>query len=150
MSEEVMRPFVQVAAICQSMLKEATGHVSLIRLMDRVAFGGPGAEMQPQPLNQLSLIVILKSGAMRGKYKWSIVAETPSGKRIPGHEMPALFEGDERGIALATPIMIVAEEEGLYWFDVIVEKELLTRIPLRVMYQQMQPPPGMGFQSKTD
>jgi hypothetical protein len=29
----------------------------------------------------------------------------------------------------------VADVEGLYWIDVLFEGELLTRMPLRVLYQ---------------
>jgi hypothetical protein len=80
----------------------------------------------------------------------TIVPETPTGKRLPGPEVTVLFEGDERGVALILPVGIVAEEEGLYWFDVILEGDTLTRIPLRVMYQKIQqqgtpfPPPQAG------
>jgi hypothetical protein len=145
MSEELMRPFVQVAAICQMPLVEQGGALSVIRIIDRVPIKGATDVMQPQPLFQLHMVVVLKSGPMRGKYKWNIVAVTPSQKRIPGPEMSALFDGDERGIALVQPVGLVAEEEGLYWFDVMLEGELLTRIPLRVMYEQIRPMQGMHF-----
>ena len=148
--DEIMRPFVQVATICQMPMQEANGSLSLIRIMDRLAVPGLTDEMPPTPLAQLHIVVILKSGPMRGKYKWSIVAETPSRKRILGQEMTALFEGEERGVALISPVAVIAEEEGLYWFDVIVEQELLTRIPLRVMYQKMPGFPGMPFPPRTD
>jgi hypothetical protein len=144
--DEAMRPFVQIATICQSPLQETSGFLSLIRIVDRVPVGGLTDDMPPQPLNQLFIVVVLKSGPMRGKYKCSIVPETPSRKRLPGLEMNVLFEGEERGIALVSPLTIVAEEEGLYWFDVILEQDLLTRIPLRVMYQKLQQQPGMPFQ----
>ena len=143
MSEHSMRPFVQVAAICQAPMQETNGLFSLIRIMDRVPIGGITDEMQPQPLNQLSLVVILKAGEMKGKYTLSIIPQTPSGQRLPPLQMPVLFEGDERGVVLCTPLGLVATEEGLYWFDVSIEKEVLTRIPLRVMYQKVQPMLGL-------
>ena len=144
MAEQSFRPYVQVAAICQTALQEPTGFLSLIRLIDRLPVAGTTDEMQPQPLNQLVLVIVLKSGAMKGKYNIKVVPETPSGKRLPGPQLGVLFEGDERGVAAILPLGIVAEEEGLYWFDVMLEQDLLTRIPLRVMYQKMQP--GIPFQ----
>lgn len=145
MAEQAMRPWVQIATVCAAPLQEANGTLSLIRIMDRVPVVGTTEEMKPQPLNQFALVVILKSGAMKGKYHLRIVPETPSGKRLNGPTMTILFEGDERGVAAVMPIPIVAEEEGLYWFDVFIEQDLLTRIPLRVMYQKIQPVPGMNF-----
>jgi hypothetical protein len=111
--------------------------------MDRVPIQGLTDDMQPQPLMMLSLVVILKAGEMSGKYMLSVVPQTPSGKRLPALQMPALFERDERGVMLCTPLALVATEEGLYWFDVMIEQDVLTRIPLRVMYQKVQPNPGI-------
>jgi hypothetical protein len=144
MAQEAPRPYVQVAAIVQSPIQENSGFLSLIRLIDRLPVAGITEEMQPQPLNQLAMVVVLKSGAMKGKYNIKIVPETPSGKRLPPIQLSVLFEGEERGVAAIFPVGIVAEEEGLYWFDVMLEQDLLTRIPLRVMYQKMQP--GIPFQ----
>jgi hypothetical protein len=147
MPEQPMRPFVQIATICGAPLQEANGSLSLIRILDRIPVMGTTEDMRPQPLNNFALVVILKSGAMKGKYHLKIVPETPSGKRLDGPVMTVLFEGDERGVAAVMPVPLVADEEGLYWFDVFIEQELLTRIPLRVMYQKIQPIPGMNFQA---
>jgi Family of unknown function (DUF6941) len=146
MPEHPMRPFVQVACVCQAALQETTGLFTVVRILDRIPVQGVTEEMQPQPLNTLSLIVILKSGEMSGKYTLSVTPQTPSGKRLPSMQMPALFERDERGVVLCVPLMLVATEEGLYWFDVTIEQDVLTRIPLRVMYQRIQPIPGIQFQ----
>jgi hypothetical protein len=143
---ESMRPFVQIATVCRMFLNDTSGSVSIIQIMERVLIHGLTDEMQHTPLGQLAIVVILKSGEMRGKWNWSITTETPSKKRLPGPQMSALFEGDERGVMFASPIGLVAEEEGLYWFDVMLEQALLTRIPLRVIYQKVQPIPAAGLQ----
>ena len=70
-----------------------------------------------------------------------MVPVTPSGKQLPPIvETNALFEGDERGTITAGPLPLIATEEGLYWFDVYVEEDLLTRIPLRLIYQRLPMP----------
>jgi hypothetical protein len=148
MTEHTMRPYVQVAAICQVPLAESNGCFSLIRIMDRVAFHGPTDAMPQQSLGAYSLVVILKAGEMSGKYTLKVVPRTPSGKELQGLQVPALFERDERGVILSVPLGLVVEEEGLYWFDVMIEQDVLTRIPLRVLYQKVpilgiqQPPTG--------
>ena len=56
---------------------------------------------------------------------------------MPSLSFPMLFEGDdERGNALVAPVAFVVEQEGLYWFDVYLNEELVTRMPLRIAYQQ--------------
>ena len=147
MPEQPMRPHVQVAAICQVALVEANQFLSIVRIIDRVPLQGFTPHMQPQPLHNFFLVVVLKSGAMRMKCQMKIVVETPTGSTQQILETAVLFEGDERGVQMLTPLAYIAQEEGLYWFDVILEpNDLLTRIPLRVMYQKIQPMPGMPFQ----
>ena len=75
---------------------------------------------------------------MRGKATLKVVPNTPSGAQMPASETSVLFEGEERGVAFVTPMGFVANEEGLYWFDVLINDVRLTRIPLRVIYQKIR------------
>jgi hypothetical protein len=145
--DSVSGPFVNVACICQTPLQEAAGNISLIRIMDRVGIVGTTPQMQPQPLQNLALVVILRSGSLGENHVVKIKPLTPTGTELPAMEMTVLFEGNDRGPAIILPVSLVATEEGLYWFDVYLEEQLLTRIPLRVIYQRVQafpfqqPPP---------
>lgn len=141
-----MRPFVQVACICQTPIQEVNGYMTVVRIMDRIAIPGFTPTMPPTPLQNLCLLLILKAGLLRETHSIRVVPVTPSGKSLPAIvETNALFEGDERGTITAVPVPLVVNEEGLYWFDVFVEEDLLTRIPLRLIYQRLpmpiQPPP---------
>jgi hypothetical protein len=146
MSEEELRsprPWVQLAAFCQVALTEGTGHLSVIRFIDRWVVAGVAQEMQPTNI-QLTMAVILKSDQMKGQYRLSLQFHTPSHQTTKGPEFPALFEGDDRGVQLVLPMGIVAAEQGLYWFDILIEEEVVTRVPLRVLYQRVHLPPGAG------
>ncbi len=136
------RPWVQVAAICHTGLIENTGQLSVIRITDRVAVAGTTPEMQPQPL-QLTMIVLLKSGDMHGQYNVRIRCNSPQGKETMGPGIMFFFEGGDRGVQTILPLAMVATEQGTYWFDVMLEEEVLTRVPLTVLYQRIQLPPGM-------
>jgi hypothetical protein len=136
------RPWVQIAAICHTALIENTGQMSVIRVTDRIAVAGTTPEMQPQPL-QLTVAILLKSGEMRGQYNVRIRCTSPQGQETLGQEIMFLFEGGDRGVQVVLPMAMVATEPGTYWFDVLVEGELLTRMPLTVLYQRIQLPPGM-------
>jgi hypothetical protein len=120
------------------------GMLSIIRIVDRFPLAGTTDQMQPQPLHNLWLVLVLKSGEMKGvKCMLKITPFTPSGKKLPSAEVGVLFEGDERGTLSMSPLAVIAEEEGLYWFEISVENSVLTRIPLRVMYQKIPMMPGM-------
>jgi hypothetical protein len=143
MPEELGGPFVAMAVICDRVLQESGGVLSLIRVVDRFFVSGPPKEMPPI---SGTLVIALKSGFQRGKMYIKVRPRTPSGKALPEQEFPVLFEGDDRGIGIVAPFALVVDEEGLYWFDVFAEENLVTRIPMRVVYQrlaqtQTAPPP---------
>jgi hypothetical protein len=140
-NEDIGGPFVQIACICQTVLQEANGAPSLIRIQDRIGVAGPADAMQPQPFHHLALVVVLKSGTLREMHKLTIQPISPTGQKLQKVESQVLFEGDDRGVILAMPVPLVATEPGLYWFDVLVEESVATRIPLRVIYQKIPTPP---------
>lgn len=136
------RPWVQVAAICHTALLENTGQMSVIRITDRIAVAGVTPQMQAQPI-QLTMAISIKSGEMHGQYNIRIRVTSPQGQETMGQEIMFLFEGGDRGVQSVIPIAMVITETGTYWFDVLLEEEVLTRVPLTVLYQRMQLPPGM-------
>ncbi len=140
----IYRPFLHVATFCEKVLHEGDGVNSLIRMVDRFNVQGISDEMQPVAL-QFMLYVSFKSGFMRGKQKISIRPKSPKGEDLPSMDIPVLFEGDDdRGPALQIPIGWVVQEEGLYWWDLYLNDELVTRMPLRVDYQRVSmPTPGI-------
>jgi hypothetical protein len=93
--------------------------------------------MPPLPVN-ITLLVVLKAGSARGRHQVRITMEAPSGEQMPQEAtLPVLLEGEERGVNLVLNLGFQAEQEGLYWFDVHFgdQNVLLTRVPLRIVYQ---------------
>jgi hypothetical protein len=132
-------PYLQMAVICERVLQEQDGVLSVIRVVDRLIQSaiGPGVseQMAPFPVNLTGLIV-LKAGEARGRYRVTVTLELPSGQQAPAQiELPVLLEGEDRGVNLVIQLGFQAEQEGLYWFNVDFEGTQLTRMPLRVVYQ---------------
>ena len=138
-------PHLQAALIAERVLQEQDGVITPIRVIDRVMMSIlPDAEL-PAAAEKLVLLVTLKSGGARGSYTLTVRLENPSGTEIPFIPPATVFlEGEERGVALIVPFAFSPEEQGLYWFDVYFENERLTRVPLRAMFQRLQPPPAVG------
>ncbi len=88
-------------------------------------------------LFSLNAFISFKSGSARGRHTVKLRIETPSGLKLPEQLLPVLFEGEDRGVNLMLGINIVVDQEGVYWFDVLLEDVLLTRIPLRILYQRI-------------
>lgn len=130
-------PHLAIAVVCEKVLQEQDGVLSIIRVIDRVTVSAVGAdapkEMPPTNLS-FFVVVALKSGAARGRHTLALRPESPSGQQLGTMELPVHFEGEERGANVVANFILSADEEGLYWIDVLFADELLTRVPLRVLY----------------
>lgn len=134
-------PYLHTAVFCDRVLREADGIVSLIRIVDRWTVAGP-AEQMATTLIQTNLAILMKSGTYQGAAKIQVTPTSPSGVEMASLQLPVNFEGDDdRGVAIALPIAFPVQEPGVYWFDIQISGRSLTKIPLRVLYQQiaMQP-----------
>lgn len=133
-------PYLIAAVICEKVLQEKDETISIIRMIDRVTLTAPASAspetLPPIPLN-LNAFISFKSGSARGRHTVKFRTETPSGIKSPEQLLPVLFEGEDRGANLILNLNIVIDQEGVYWFDVFLEDRLLTRIPLRVLYQRI-------------
>jgi hypothetical protein len=131
-------PHLAVAVVCEKPLQEQDGVLSIIRIIDRVIVSASGPDVpDTMPPTQLSffMVVTLKSGAARGRHTLRLRPEDPSGAQLNALEVPIHFEGEERGANVVVQFNLNAELEGLYWIDVLFGEDVMTRIPLRVVYQ---------------
>jgi hypothetical protein len=131
-------PYVQLAAFCERVLTEQDGVNSLIRIVDRIYPLVQAEEGSPPPTPyNLTAVIGLKSGRARGNHQLTLRPEAPSGLRLPEFSVSVLFEGEDRGINVLIPLAVPTDQEGLFWFDVLVDQQLMTRIPLRVVHRTL-------------
>lgn len=131
-------PYVQLATFCEKVLQEPDGVVSIIRAIDRIIVTAPagGPRELPEGVLNTTLAVMLKADDARGRHPVAISGEQPDGTQLPAQTFDVMFEGEERGVNLLLNMGLTVIE-GLYWFEVHVNHVLLTRVPLRVMYQRI-------------
>ena len=135
-------PWLAAALLCEKVIEDKEGTLSLIRIIDRVtttAVGqGTPSEMPPTPIT-VTLVAAFKSGSARGRSDFRIDAEAPTGLRTPlAQALSIIFEGEDRGANLIINLNFTAQHEGLYWFDLFLDDKLVTRVPLRVVYQRQE------------
>src|SRR5438067_13911767 len=92
--------------------------------------------MPPLLINAWAVIMI-KAGQARGRQTLKLRPEAPSGFQLPEVSLPVLLEGEDRGVHAILSLSFQAASEGLYWFDALLEDRLLTRLPLRVVYEAL-------------
>jgi len=132
-------PYLSGAFLCEKALHEADGVNSFIRMVDRWTVTGP-TEGMPATAIQATLVVVFKSGIHRGAGEIVITPRTPSDIRLPPMNVPVHFEGDEdRGVTLILPMAFPVQEAGLYWFNVSLDGQSFSEIPLRVIYHRVAP-----------
>lgn len=136
-------PHIQLAAFCENVIEDRSGVLSLIRVVDQWTISAQGPTVPdhlPPGMIAIKCIITLKSGEARGRQKLELVPELPSGQRMdPVASVPVNLEGGHRGTNIVMDLQYQVEQEGTHWFDVILnENQLLTRMPLTVIYQPMQ------------
>lgn len=135
-------PYLNAGLICEKVLQERDGVLSIIRAIDRITIaamsaGTPAPETMPPSNVALTLVLILKSGLFKGTAAVRLGIYSPSGQAMGESSTDVFFEGDDRGINLVSPMQMQVEEDGLYWVEVSCGDQLLTRIPFRVIYQRI-------------
>jgi hypothetical protein len=145
-------PYLSYAVICEKVLNEQDGVLSLIRLIDRVTVrvvtpsGAevPAALLPPAPPIPITFVVGLKSGDYTGTVPVKVRIEAPSGYQWPEFETSAELRGEEAGANVVLPMQFPALDEGVHWFVVEVSGEVVTRVPLRIIKDVVSStvPPG--------
>jgi hypothetical protein len=132
-------PYVQVAALCERVLTEADGVLSLIRIVDVInhtARGPDPPREMPEVHYPLSLVLTLKSGTTRGRHDVTITPELPSGETLRPFTTTVQMEGEGKGANIVAAMDIPYTLEGLYWFNIKFDEKVLTRLPLQVRYSR--------------
>ena len=131
-------PFLAAALICERVLQEKDNVLSIVRVIDQLTHTLVGPAMPdelPKISYNLTFYLAFKSGRARGRQGVALVMEDPSGMRKRVFTQSIQLEGENRGANLIVQSNITFNLEGVYWFDVLLEDQLLTRMPFKVMYQ---------------
>lgn len=137
------RPYLTAAFLCEKVLQEKDGSVSAIRIVDRMTYRVEGLPtgLDLRPAIPLSFLIAIKSGPVTGTHTVKLLVEKPNGdrKEVFSHLME--FIGREQGQNFIVNFALGTEQDGLYWFDVVFDEEVLSRTPLTVEQQPSQTPP---------
>jgi hypothetical protein len=141
------KPFLASAFFCERLVEEKDGVISVMRIVDTLTITQfllatptpvpviPVDQQSMPPIgSQILIFVSFKSGDAKGKYFCQLFVVTPDGKRDPITEKsPMIFLGKEHGVNMRVNVP-VPTQEGLYWFEVMVDGSLVTKMPLRIRH----------------
>ena len=134
-------PHLSLAVLCQKVLEDTPGVLGLLGIFDCLTLHpkSPDAAETPKTVLTVLAAVGFRSGDFTGIGRVKIVGTSPSGDAIAEVTTPVAFQGNEQGCVTQAPIALPVDGEGLYWFDVYLDKKRVTRIPLRIKYQFGEP-----------
>ncbi len=137
-------PFLCAALLCEKLLLEQDGVSSAIRVIDRVTrtAAGPRPPEEMESFEyEVTLVVILKAGWTHGSHPLRIEMIRPPGETQVILQQTVFFDGGEdRGVNVVSRMRLQLSQEGLYWFEVFLGSRMLTKIPMRVVYQRVFTP----------
>ncbi len=90
----------------------------------------------PPGILKFTLFLMFRGGPAIGFKKLVIRGLSPSGKTLIEFPRELEFFGDERASIVDVQIQMSVTDEGLYWFEVHLDGNLETRVPLRVRYRR--------------
>ena len=129
-------PYIQAALLCEKILQEADGSLSIIRIADKLGYRVEGFPPGYKPAIVLTGLVALKSGPIVGDHAVKVVVENPAGERKEILSTPFKFLGKDHGQNIILNLAIGIAQDGIYWFDVFCDEDLLTRIPLIIAQER--------------
>jgi len=148
---EKPRPYLTAALFCERVLQEKDESITVVRIADKINYGvqfippvGVTAQSPPLPMKpviDIQGLISIKSGPVTGDHALKIVTERPDGQRRDVATHPVKLLGKDHGVSLILHLGLIAELDGLYWFDVLFDDEVLTRVPLIII---PAPAPGQA------
>lgn len=138
-------PFVAVACFCENILKDKDDVASAIRIVDTYFLPPlPEGVTLPEGLHGvivLNGLILLKSGDVTGPGTISFIMNKLDGEKVelsPAGGWPVVMNGGVHGVNVRVQVPLGVKNFGTYWFDVLWNGEVLTRMPLRL--QQAENP----------
>lgn len=134
------KPLLAAALFCDKVLERNDGVISAINVLDTyTALITPDALAHPDQRIPVSLKVLLvfKSGDATSERTLKLVLRIPTGKRKTIFEKNLPFKGGEQGVNIKVDFRLEIKTQGVYWMDVVVDDARLTRMPLKVVFQEM-------------
>jgi hypothetical protein len=137
---EKLLPYIQAALLCEKVLQETNGSLSIIHIADKLEYRAEGYPPGYKPAIILTGLLALKSGPVVGNHAVKVVVENPVGERREISSTSFEFLGKDHGQNIILNLTLGIAQDGIYWFDVFFDEDLLTRIPLIVAQGQEQKP----------
>jgi hypothetical protein len=139
------RPFLAAAFLCERVLIEKDDVLTIVRIVDTLTVSIP-ANIPPgtKPVIQMTGLVSFKKaapGVEAERHTAELRVRLPSDKDQPTSTMDFVFKPDDvAGANLIVNMQLAVEEFGLYRLAVLLDGELMTQIPFKLLEKPADSP----------
>ncbi|MBI1901003.1 MAG: hypothetical protein HYS13_07820 [Planctomycetia bacterium] len=132
-------PFLTMAVLCERVLTDKDEVVSLIRIVNKFTIRGPWPSMPPGAVES-TMAIGFRRGDAPAKHYVRIACYDPGGKHLTEVTKDFKFPKPEpdAGQNLFVNLRLAVEKTGRYWFHVMLDGKLVTKMSMQVVYQQTQ------------
>ena len=139
--EQPLEPRLRIGALCERVLEEKDGALTLIRLIDRVVITAEGTDVPRElPPGQIPLTALMSWINGLGNYEAKIRVDFPDGNSFESPTLPFYLDSLDKVQNLILRLVLPVKRQGVYWFNFVLGDETKSRIPLRVLYQRKELP----------
>lgn len=131
-------PYVKSAVFVNQVIEGKDNVLTLVRVIDRLTTSASGQsvpEEMPEATFSMRAVLMFTAGKARGRHQVRIVREAPNAERRDIWSGGIHFEGEHQAHNLNLGLHETFSLEGVYWYDVYIDDELMTRMPFQVIYQ---------------
>jgi hypothetical protein len=146
---KALAPSLRITALCERVLEEKDGALSLIRLVDRLVITAEGTDLPKElPPGLVPLTALMSWINGLGSYEAKVKVSMPNGSSIESATLPFYLDSLDKVQNHIVRMTLPVKREGIYWFEFLLGDEVKSRVPLRVIYERKEHPKQQNEQSK--
>lgn len=141
-------PYLLMAVLCQRADQDQYGSFNVINILEQLIVGSddPNAPVEfPGFRLESQLVVSLASGDRRGDGVISIEPIDPALNRLEPVSQEVRFSGEDHRVTIVSNVSLDVEHTGVYWFNVKLDDETISWVPLRIGYQRGHQEPWLNL-----
>jgi hypothetical protein len=132
-------PYVRAAFLCERLLTEKDDVLTAVRLVDKfwTEFPADADDIGLPTIVNATMLVSFVAGDVHGDHVASVRALSPSGQAVGGgfpSDIPLNFpQRADAVLNLIFQLHLSMKDAGVYWFEVSLDGEVVTRVPMRIV-----------------
>lgn len=135
-----IEPYLKLGAICERILEEKDGVLSLIRIVDRFTITITGKEppdQLPHVVKPLTIIMGWVGGLGSHEAAFNIISPGGETQRSP-QSWSFTLDAINRGHNIIVTLPVRIAKAGVYWIEFILNDQVKSRIPFQVLYERQK------------